>query len=71
MALRLVLLHHSKSMLTPRYCDFLEDKLVVDDGIETLDLRLCATCLVRSVAQFDSICFRFYIIVYTDGLIFP
>ena len=25
------------------------------DGIKTLDLYLCATCLVRSVAHFDSI----------------
>ena len=31
----------------------------MDNGIKTLDLHLCATCLVRSVAHFDSIYFRF------------
>ena len=41
----------------PRYCNFLED-LVVDDGIKTLGLHLCATCRVRSAAHFDSICCR-------------
>ena len=30
----------------------------MDDGIKTLDLHLCATCLVRSVSYFDSIYFR-------------
>ena len=30
----------------------------MDDGIKTLDLHLCATCIVRSVAHFDSIYFR-------------
>ena len=30
----------------------------MDDGIKTLDLHLCATCMVRSVAHFDSIYFR-------------
>ena len=34
----------------PRYCDFLE-KLVVDDGIKTLGLHLCATSRERSVAH--------------------
>ena len=53
----------------PRYCDFLEEELVVDDGIKTLDLHLCATCNVRSADYFDSIYFRSYIIVYTDSLI--
>ena len=52
-----MLLNHSKSMLPPRYCDFPEEELVVDDGIKTLDLHLCATCLVRSVAHFDSVLF--------------
>ena len=42
----------------PRYCDFLEEELVVDDGIRTLDLHLRATCRVRSAAYFDSINFR-------------
>ena len=32
----------------PRYCN----------GIKTLGLHLCATCMVRSVANFDSIYFR-------------
>ena len=41
----------------PRYCDFLEE-LVVDYGIITLDLHLCATCRVHSAAHFDSIYFR-------------
>ena len=41
----------------PRYCDILE-KLVVDDGIKTLDLHLCATRMVRSVGNFYSIYFR-------------
>ena len=41
----------------PRYCDLLEEELVVDDGIKTLYLHLCATCLVRSVAHFDGIYF--------------
>ena len=31
----------------------------MDDGIKTLDLHyLCTTCMVRSVAHFDSIYFR-------------
>ena len=30
----------------------------MDDGTKTLDLRLCATCMVRSVAHFDNIYFR-------------
>ena len=30
----------------------------MDDGIKTLGLHLCATCMVRSVAHFDSIYFR-------------
>ena len=30
----------------------------MDDGIKTLDLHSCATCMVRSVAHFDSIYFR-------------
>ena len=30
----------------------------MDDGIKTLGLHLCATCMVRSVAHFDSISFR-------------
>ena len=30
----------------------------MDDGIKTLDLHLCATCLVRSVVHFDIIYFR-------------
>ena len=29
-----------------------------DDGIKTLGLNLCATCMVRGVAHFDSIYFR-------------
>ena len=41
----------------PKYCDSLKE-LVVDDGIKTLGLYLCATCMVRSVAHFDSIYFR-------------
>ena len=40
----------------PRYCDSLK-KLVVDDGIKTLGLHLCATHMVRSVAHIDSIYF--------------
>ena len=52
----------------PRYCDFLEEELVVDDGVKTLDLHLRATCRVRNAAYFDSIYFRSYIIVYTDSL---
>ena len=44
-------------MSPTRYCDFLEE-VVVDDGIITLDLHLFATCMVRSVAHFDSIYFR-------------
>ena len=39
----------------PRYCDFLEEELAVDDGIKTLDLHLRATYRVRSAAYFDSI----------------
>ena len=42
----------------PRYCDCLEEDLVVDDGIKTLDLLLRVTCRVRSAAYFDSIYFR-------------
>ena len=34
----------------PRYCDFVEEELVVNDGIKTLDLHLRATCRVRSAA---------------------
>ena len=30
----------------------------MDDGVKTLGLRLCATCMVRSVAHFDGIYFR-------------
>ena len=30
----------------------------MDDGIKRLDLHFCATCMVRSVAHFDSIYFR-------------
>ena len=30
----------------------------MDDGTETLDLHLRATCRERSAAHFDSICFR-------------
>ena len=30
----------------------------MDDGIKTLDLHFCATCMVRSVAHFDGIYFR-------------
>ena len=45
-------------MSPPRYCDFLEEELVVDNEIETLDLYLRATCRVRSAAYFDSIYFR-------------
>ena len=55
----------------PRYCDFLEEELVVDNGIKTLDLHLCATCRVRSAAYFYSIYFKSYIIVYTVSLILP
>ena len=55
----------------PRYCDFLEEELVVDNGIKTIDLHLCATCRVRSAAYFYSIYFRSYIIVYTVSLILP
>ena len=55
----------------PRYCDFLEEELVVDNGIKTLDLHLCATCRVRSAAYFYSIYSRSYIIVYTVSLILP
>ena len=40
-----------------RYCDSLKE-LVVDGGIKTLGLHLCATCMVRSVAHFDSIYLR-------------
>ena len=46
-----------KSISPPIYCDFLEE-LVVDDGIKTLDLHLCVTCMVHSVAHFDCIYFR-------------
>ena len=42
-------------MSPPRYCDFLEEELVVDDGIKTLDLHLRAIFRVRSAAYFDSI----------------
>ena len=55
----------------PRFCDFLEEELVVDDGIKTLDLHLRATCRVRSAAYFDIVYFMSYIIVYTDSLILP
>ena len=41
----------------PSYCDCLKE-LVVDDGIKTLGLHLCTTCMVRSVAHFDSIYVR-------------
>ena len=30
----------------------------MDDGTKTLGLHLCATCMVRSVAHFDSIYIR-------------
>ena len=30
----------------------------MDDGIKTLDLHLCAICMVRSVAHLDSIYFK-------------
>ena len=30
----------------------------MDDGIKALALHLCATCMVRSAAHFDSIYFR-------------
>ena len=46
----------------PRYCDFLEEELVVDDGVKTLDLHLRATCRVRSAAYFDSICLGFILL---------
>ena len=39
----------------PKHCDFLEEELVVDDGIKTLDLHLRATCRVRSASYFASI----------------
>ena len=48
---------HSKSVSTSRYCNFLGE-LVVDDGIKTLGLHLCATCRELSAAHFDSIYFR-------------
>ena len=44
-------------MSPPRYCDLLEE-LVVDGGIKTLGLHLCATYMERSAAHFDSIFFR-------------
>ena len=51
----LVLPHHSKSMSPPQIL-LLSKELVVDDGIKTPGLHLCATCMVRSVAHFGSIC---------------
>ena len=40
----------------------------MDDGIKTLGLHLCATCMVRSVAHFDSIYFRLsYYCVYRQS----
>ena len=40
----------------------------MDDGIKTLGLHLCATCMVRSVAHSDRICFRpSYYFVYQQS----
>ena len=50
------------------FCDFLE-KLVVGDGVKTLGLYLRATCRSVVLLIFGSVCFRSYIIVYTDSLI--
>ena len=57
-------------MSPSRYCDSLKE-LVVDDGIKTLGLRLCAACMVRGVALFDRITLGLHIIVYIGRLILP
>ena len=57
--------------VTPsRYCE-LPDELVVDDGIKTLGLHLCATCRKLRAANFDSISFKpSYYYVYRQSHIY-
>ena len=54
----------------PRYCDFLEEELVVGDAIKTLDLHLRAT-RVSSAAYLIAFILGLPVIVYTGSLIFP
>ena len=53
----------------PRYCDFSEELVVYDGGINTLGLYLRAICRERSVAHFRyAFMFSFTFIMYTGGL---
>ena len=52
----------------PRYCDIIE-KLVVDDGIKTLDLHLCATCMVEVLLIFIASILGLHFTVYAGSLI--
>ena len=58
-------------MLPPPDIDFIEEELVGDDGIKTLDLYLRATCRIRSAAYLIAFILGLHVIVYTGSLILP